>query len=98
MRVRTFMERAAETTCAIIDAHVNGPISRGPVVRLFSLRKDDRMPGNSFVINNSSDNQYYFYYRASNNEIVVTSETYKRKQSALDSITDPARSYKCLDN
>lgn len=43
------------------------------------------MTGN-FVIRKSTDNQYYFYYRASNSEIVATSETYTRKQSALDSI------------
>lgn len=40
----------------------------------------------NFVIRKSSDNQYYFYLRANNSQIVVTSETYTRKQSALDGI------------
>ncbi|WP_075394096.1 YegP family protein [Mycobacteroides abscessus] len=48
------------------------------------------MPG-TFVIRRSSDRQYYWYYRASNSEILVTSETYTRKQSALDGIASLKR-------
>lgn len=39
-----------------------------------------------FVVDKSSDGQYYWYYRAANEQILVTSETYTRKQSALDAI------------
>jgi len=39
-----------------------------------------------FVVKNSSNGQYRFNIVASNGQIVATSETYVRKQSALDTI------------
>ncbi|MDP2892716.1 MAG: YegP family protein [Bacillota bacterium] len=39
-----------------------------------------------FRIIKSSDNQYYFTINADNYQVLCTSETYKEKQSAKDTI------------
>lgn len=39
-----------------------------------------------FSLRNSIDGQYYFLIKANNNEVIATSETYKRKDSALHTI------------
>lgn len=39
-----------------------------------------------FSLRKSSDGQFYFLIKANNDEVVATSETYKRKESALHTI------------
>lgn len=39
-----------------------------------------------FELKKSKDDQFYFNLKASNGEIILTSERYKRKQSALNGI------------
>lgn len=46
------------------------------------------MPGadNAFVIYKASNGQYYFVVKGGNAQVLMTSETYTRKDSALDGI------------
>ncbi|MGQ4573315.1 YegP family protein [Leuconostoc pseudomesenteroides] len=39
-----------------------------------------------FSLRKSIDGQFYFLIKANNDEVVATSETYKRKESALHTI------------
>lgn len=41
---------------------------------------------NAVVIYRASNGQYYFVLKGGNSQVLVTSETYTRKESALDGI------------
>jgi len=54
-------------------------------VLAWSRREEESMAG-KFVLKKGSSGKYHFNLVASNGQVIATSETYERKQSALNGI------------
>jgi len=66
------------------NGHSQGwPISRPTFL---NQSKNDKPKAMKFKLRKSTDGQFYFYITASNGNVLLSSETYKRKASAIKTI------------